>query len=98
MKTIIDNIEIKKINNGEVLYNFLKQFTLHEKTRYFVIEDEYCDNPEIRVLEQYEVDNGKRFNFKYDGSRWFWIGDDESYYDIIQISAKIYNLILRDYK
>lgn len=98
MKTIIDNIEIKKINNGEVLYNFLKQFTLHEKVRYFLIEDEFCNNPEIRVMEQYEVDSGKRFNFKYDGSRWFWTGDDESYYDIIQISAKIYNLILRDYK
>ena len=52
----------------------------------------------MRVLEQYEVDSGKNFNFKYDGSRWFWHGDNEGWYDIIQLSAKIYNLILRDYK
>lgn len=98
MKTIIDNIEIRKIHDSESVYNWLKQFTAHEKTRYFIIEDEYCDNPKIRVMEQYEVDSRKRFNFKYDGSRWFWIGDDESYYDVIQISKKIYNLILKDYK
>lgn len=98
MKKIIEEIEVNKINNSEAVYEWLKQFTYHEKTRFFIIEDEYCDNPQIRVMEQYEVDSGKRFNFKYDGSRWFWTGDDESYYDIIQISAKIYNLILRDYK
>lgn len=98
MKTIIDNIEIKKINSGEMIYKWLKQFTAKEKIRFFIIEDEYCDNPRMRVLEQYEVDSGKNFNFKYDGSRWFWHGDNEGWYDIIQLSAKIYNLILRDYK
>ena len=98
MNQQIDNIEISKINNGEAVYKWLKQFTAKEEIKFFIIEDEFCANPEIRVMEQYEVDSGKRFNFKYDGSRWFWTGDDESYYDIIQISAKIYNLILKDYK
>lgn len=98
MKQIIDNIEISKINNSEAVYKWLKQFATKEEIKFFIIEDEFCDNPEIRVMEQYEADSGKRFNFKYDGSRWFWTGDDESYYDTIQISAKIYNLILRDYK
>ena len=98
MKKIIETIEIEKINNAEMLYNWLKQFTTKERTRYFIIEDEFCKNPQIRVLEQYEVDSGKHFNFKYDGSIWFWTGDNESWYDIIQLSAKIYNLILRDYK
>lgn len=94
MNKIIDSIKIENINNGEIVYKWLKQFTTKEKIRFFIIEDEYCDNPEIRVLEQHEVDSGKRFNFKYDGSRWFWTGDDERYYDVIQISAKIYNLLI----
>ena len=41
MKTIIDNIEIKKINSGEMIYKWLKQFTAKEKIRFFIIEDEY---------------------------------------------------------
>ena len=98
MKQITNNIKISKINNSEIICKWLKQFTAKEKIRFFIIEDEYCINSEIRVMEQYEVDSGKRFNFKYDGSRWFWIGDDECYYDVIQISEKIYNLILKDYK
>ena len=98
MKPITDNLRIAEINSGEMIYKWLKQFTAKDKIRFFIIEDEYCDDPVIRVLEQYEVDRGKNFNFKYDGSRWFWRNGDEEWYDIIQISAKIYNLILRDYK
>ncbi|WP_300628123.1 hypothetical protein [uncultured Thomasclavelia sp.] len=99
MKEIItEYIEIKKIDDVKTVYNWLKQFSSEEETVYFVIEDEYCDNPKIRVMEQFEVENGKRFNFKYDGSRWFWHTDRESYYTTNQIASKIYDLILRVYK
>ena len=39
MKKIIEEIEVNKINNSEAVYEWLKQFTYHEKTRFFIIED-----------------------------------------------------------
>lgn len=97
MSKVIKEIEIKKINSKQQLKEFLEQFMNYEKTFYFRMEDEYCDNPLIYVMEQYELDAGKRYSFMCDGSRWFWYNDLEEWYELNQIVDKIFNLIQRDY-
>ena len=51
-------------------------------------------DPNNYYVELWDRNNNKNDDTKIIMAR----SDDESYYDIIQISAKIYNLILRDYK
>lgn len=96
MSKIIEEIEIRKIENKQQLKKYLEQFD-SEKTFYFRMEDEYCDNPLIYVAPQYELDAGKRYTFMYDGSRWFWYNDLEEWYELNQMVDKIFNLIQRDY-
>lgn len=91
-----EEIEIKKIENKQQLKKYLEQFD-SEKTFYFRMEDEYCDNPQIYVMEQYELDAGKRYSFMYDGSRWFWRNDDEEWYETDELAEEIFKLIQRDY-
>lgn len=97
MSKVIKEIEIKKINTKQQLKEFLEQFINYEKTLYFRMEDEYCDNPLIYVASQYELDAGKRYTFMYDGSRWFWYNDLEEWYELNEMINKIFNLIQRNY-
>lgn len=97
MSKIIEEIEIRKINSKQQLKEFLEQFRIYEKPFYFRMEDEYCDNPQIYVMEQYELGAGKRYSFKCDGSRWFWRNDDEEWYETDELAEEIFKLIQRDY-
>lgn len=98
MNKIIKEIKIKKINSKQQLKEFLEQFMNYEKTFYFRMEDEYCDNPLIYVAPQYELDAGKRYTFMYDGFRWFLYNDPEEWYELNEMVNKIFNLIQRNYQ
>ena len=98
MNKIIKEIKIKKINSKQQLKEFLEQFMNYEKTFYFRMKDEYCDNPLIYVAPQYELDAGKRYTFMYDGFRWFLYNDPEEWYELNEMINKIFNLIQRNYQ
>lgn len=92
----LETIEISDINNVEDIRDYLISSS-HDMHSYYYMDDEYSNNPEIRILEDWEIKEDMHYSFeKVSEDEWRWKYSDELL-TIDDMAYSIFNVLEHDY-
>lgn len=89
---------IKDVKNPQEIEEWLKKSSKNSSSVYYYMEDEYSNNPIIRKMENFEIEERMSYSFEKSTFGWFWKSDNDNSLIIKEMSQLIWDIINTDYR
>ncbi|WP_279006640.1 hypothetical protein [Thomasclavelia cocleata] len=88
---------INDIKSSQEIEEWLKKSSKNCSSAYYYMEDEYSNNPVIRKMENFEIEERMSYSFEKSTFGWFWKNDPRNTLTLSEIALEIFKLIEEDY-
>ena len=95
----MNELKIKELKNKKELEDFIKsQICDFNKNSYFILEDEYTDNPTLYKISNDFISERMKYSFEITGNGECWWNSFNDFYTIDEMIDSVYKVIVRDYE